>query len=183
MTILIQNLTANEIKYVYRFNGSKLHIGPQDFICFESFNTEEIMYWSKQASKSSNNKELRVVLDTRLIKSLQKLKANGLYNHKPVTPVIPESPVDSEEDSLLTITNVDTESEKIISDNSEDIIVEDDTVESKEVKIDTTIKYTQEYLDTLTKDDIKQILEERNIPYKNNNSLKTLIALILNDQE
>lgn len=183
MTILIQNLTVNEIKYVYRFNGSKLHIGPQDFICFESFNTEEIMYWSKQASESSDSKELRVVLDTRLIKSLQKLKANGLYNHKPTISVITESPIDSEEDNLSSITNSDTESEEIISNNSEEIMVEDNTVEPKEVEIDTTINYTQEYLDTLTKDDIKQILEERNIPYKNNNSLKTLIALILNDQE
>lgn len=206
MTILVQNITADEVKYVYRFNGARLHIAPLDFICFESFDTAEISYWSKQKNSNSlKSNGLRVELNLAVIKGMQKLKAHGKYVCKPVQtskPVIEETP---EMDVTLSIAN--TAEPIIISDQTEFSseetycsvtdcaevensveIVENDSVENVENIVETIepeitpSTYTYEYLNTLSKAEIKQILDGLNIPYKKNNSLSTLINLILTNQ-
>lgn len=200
MTILVQNITADEVKYVYRFNGAKLHIAPSDFICFESFDTAEISYWSKQQNSNSlKSNGLRVELNLAIIKGMQKLKAHGKYVCKPVQtpkPVVEEAP---EVEATLSIAN--TAEPIIISDqtefNSDETScsvtdctevenpvenVDNDSVENVETIVETettTSAYTYDYLNTLSKAELKQILDGLNIPYKKNNSLSTLINLIL----
>lgn len=264
MTVLIQN-TTNEVRYVYRFNGTKLHILPNDFITFEVDDITETDFWNNNSlNYSSKCKGIVVVVDPNRIKILKKLKACGKYNHQKDNTVKTENKTvtNKVENSTKTIINtinnisdnhIDTVKSNVtvneesvnfnlgsinevdiesFGDNSESKeitesnevtkdIVKEDYAESNETEltdkfttheyidniediediedinnifdstsiIDDTnnieqsnnTAYTNESLSKLTKTELQEILDSMSISYKKNNSVSTLISLILNN--
>lgn len=216
MTVLIYNQT-DEMKSIQRFNGTKLHILPNNFITFECTSVDEVKYWGVQSTRNLNNIGIRVIIDLGEIRLLQKLKqANRLPAHKVgsvetansvkvdekcsvdtvITEVNTETEVVSEgvfnsvetvsDDEKLTEAIVDDTTETDAdTDNDENIDIIDNNIEV--VNDDNTVQITAdisnaEYLATLDKAELQKILDDMNVSYKKNNSVNTLITLILENQ-
>jgi hypothetical protein len=67
---------------------------------------------------------------------------------------------------------------------------EDNTVETVENdveeldnadNVENNVEYTEDYLSTLSKEELQNILINKNISFKKNNSVNTLISLILGE--
>ena len=220
MTVLIQNLT-NEIKHVARFDGSKLHILPNNFVKFECTNPQEVKFWGVQSTRNLSNIGINVVIDDSKIRSLVKLQAAGKLNFVKVTnndiktavktvenivetkidkvenvekfvetketyvePQITIEPTVVEEDTDVAVeSTVEEISEPTIEDSNieEDIALPQITDENvNDVKL--CVPYTEESLSVLSKEELQEILNDMGIAYKKNNSVSTLISLIISNK-
>lgn len=86
---------------------------------------------------------------------------------EPVKVETEVTPVKVEEDTVVEVTEPETVEE-----------VEAEVLETVETN-STKVKYTEEYLKSLTKNELYPILDELNIKYKRNNSVSKLVSLIL----
>lgn len=190
MLILVQNITDNA-KSIYRFTGTVLAIEPYDFVCFDTQDDVEIAYWTR--AQHSANAGLRVVTDTVLIRALQKLKDNGKLCKQPTkAEEVPTTNTTEPEqvNEPAVVAEVTNEPEEVVTETP-DITTEADDVttntvsEPEEVVLNTTndsVVYTEEYLETLKRADLIQILTDKNISYKKNGSVNALINAILTNQ-
>ena len=199
MTILVQNLT-NETKQICRFGGTKLFILPNNFITFNCTNSAESSFWSKQSIVDNSKNGIKVIIDISEINTLTKLRNAGkLPTTGKVTKEVEvvkktetvEEPVKTVEKVVETpveITEVENEvdipvfTEEVISEPITETLEEvQDTIINEEV-VDTT-EITEEYLQTLTKEQLQDLATEKGISFKKNNSVNTLISLILSNKQ
>ena len=117
-------------------------------------------------------------------------------------PAIVENNITSISDEVTVVESTVEEAkepENIINDNSADTVenivetsipadvVDNTTVEEVETtveetkNVETVVEYTREYLSTLSKEELQNILIDKDISFKKNNSVNKLISLILGE--
>lgn len=202
MIILMQNTTGTD-RYICRFGGEEVRIPANDFVTFDCTDFNESTFWITKSKEVIEG--IKIIVDPKTINLYKKLKNNNKFeslitSNKDATidttdkvdtgvkdttvePVVSEpvqeptveaevEPVKVEEDTVVeiiepeTVENVKTEVEVT------------ETVETVETN-STKVKYTEEYLKSLTKNELYPILDELNIKYKRNNSVSKLVSLIL----
>ena len=201
MTILVQNLT-NETKQICRFGGTKLFILPNNFITFNCTNSAESSFWSKQSIVDNSKNGIKVIIDITEINTLTKLRNAGkLPTTGKVTKEVEivekvETPVETVKEEVVEtpveITEVENEvdiptfTEEVVSEPITEPLEEvQDTITNEDVvdeEIVDTVEITEEYLQTLTKEQLQDLATELGISFKKNNSVNTLISLILSNQ-
>jgi len=88
----------------------------------------------------------------------------------------PETTVDNVENIVETSIPADVVEDTVVEE------VENIVEETSDVKtVENIVEYTEEYLSTLSKEELQNILINKDIPFKKNNSVNTLISLILGE--
>lgn len=136
---------------ICRFNGQKVKIQPKEIITVNTDDVNEYNYWKSLKQEQLNLYGLDVILDEDQI-----LKAN---NSNYVDASIVDGFVSPIAKEIASSTKVKVEEE--VNTNTSD---------------DT---YTEENLMKMDKEDLFNICDNFGIKYKRNNSVKTLVGLIL----
>lgn len=136
---------------ICRFNGQKVKIQPKEIITVNTDDVNEYNYWKSLKREQLNLYGLDVILDEDQI-----LKAN---NSNYVDASIVDGFVSPIAKEIASSTKVKVEEE--VNTNTSD---------------DT---YTEENLMKMDKEDLFNICDNFGIKYKRNNSVKTLVGLIL----
>lgn len=222
MIILIQNIT-NDVKYIYRFNGSRVHINSNDFIEFECDDADELNYWVNLSKKDLTDKGICINTDSAKIQLYRKLKRANKYSEyiqnvtdvqstTDIEPVV-EQVTDISEvvvDTNNTVITEDVVIEETVEDTTEEITVQDvvesevvenitdskeEVVEQEVVQEDadevveeiteqstTSNVYTEEELNSMSKEELQAILDNMGVTYRKNNTNNTLVSLIIENQ-
>ena len=209
MTILVQNLT-NETKQICRFGGTKLFILPNNFVTFNCTNSAETSFWSKQSIVDNTKNGIKVIIDMTEINTLTKLRNAGklpaIGKVTENTEVISEAekvekPVETVNEVVETVETpveiTEVKDEADIPTFTEEVEAEPITESLEEVTEDISIYHLdddsnddglddmsyEDYLQTLTKEELQKEATEKGISFKKNYSAKTLISLLLNNNE
>lgn len=175
MIILIQN-TTDEVKYIYRFSGVKMHINPNSFIDFNCDDTDELNYWCSISSKPSTN-GVFVITDSAKIQLYKKLDRMGKYTEYMISkktksdieevtvePIEVTDEIIMEQDNIVEVVEspnaveVEETPEEIIEIIPEDTdtTISESVVEELEsdIEINSTDIITDETADTLIVEDV-----------------------------
>lgn len=209
MRFLIRN-TTNENRFITRFGGIKICIPAKDFIEFDSDNSMECNYW--QTIKNVTGLDVVIDINRiRLYNKLKQAGKYNVSNTSN-TPAIINTPVDvitpaeqMDDNNSIQVDIID--SPNISSDNITEIpeteilqnveesepitadleevpaqINESVTISEQVNGSDKSVAYTEEELSNMSKEELQEICETFEIPYKKNNSVNTLITNIMNFQ-
>lgn len=209
MRFLIRN-TTNENRFITRFGGIKICIPAKDFIEFDSDNSMECNYW--QTIKNVTGLDVVTDINRiRLYNKLKQAGKYNVTNTSN-TPAIINTPVDvitpaeqMDDNNSIQVDIID--SPNISSDNITEIpepeilqnveesepitadleevpaqINESVTISEQVNESDKSVAYTEEELSNMSKEELQEICETFEIPYKKNNSVNTLITNIMNFQ-
>jgi hypothetical protein len=152
------------IHTVCRVNGQKIYIQPKSYIIIDTDNDQEISYWKNLKPDVAKSVGIEVVID-----NIKKLTANSNDN------IHTESTNDSEN---IDVSIVDNFVSPVAKQIAESIMPKQDDKDVSEAKEDSGF-YTEEQLLQMPKEDLFNICDNFNIKYRKNNSVKTLVNLIL----
>ena len=209
MKFLIRN-TTEEDRFITRFGGIRICIPAKDFIEFDSDNSIECNYW--QTIKNVIGLDVVTDINRiRLYNKLKQAGKYNVTN-TPNTPTIINTTVDVitpakqvEDNNSIQVDVIDNPN---VNSNSVTEISEPEvlqnvvqsepiTVDLEEVPAQTnepvtnseqtnegskSVAYTKEELSNMSKEELQEICETFEIPYKKNNSVNTLITNIMNFQ-
>lgn len=209
MKFLIRN-TTNEDRFITRFGGIRICIPAKDFIEFNSDNSMECNYW--QTIKNVTGLDVVTDINRiRLYNKLKQAGKYNVANTSN-TPAIINTPVDvitpaeqMDDNNSIQVDIID--SPNISSDNITEIpepkilqnveesepitadleevpaqINESVTISEQVNESDKSVAYTEEELSNMSKEELQEICETFEIPYKKNNSVNTLITNIMKFQ-
>ena len=210
MKFLIRN-TTNEDRFITRFGGIRICIPAKDFIEFDSDNSMECNYWQtiknvtgldvvtdinrirlynklKQAGKYNvTNTSNTLTINNTTVDVITPAEQIGNNNSSIQVEVINNSDVSG--DSITEIPEPEVlqnvkESEPITVDLEEVSaqINEPVTISEQVNESDKSVAYTEEELSNMSREELQEICETFEIPYKKNNSVNTLITNIMNFQ-
>lgn len=136
---------------ICRFSGSKVILQPGEIQIFDTEDEKEFNYWNDLPDAKLQMYGLEVITDEAQIEKSSATHDTSIVDGfvSPIAREIAESTLKSEEQVIPSSTS---------SDNNE---------------------YTEESLSQMSKEELFAICDERGIKYKRNNSVKTLVGLIL----
>lgn len=152
------------IHTVCRISGQKIYIQPKSYIIIDTDNDQEINYWKNLKPDVAKSVGIEVVID-----NIKKLTASG------DDTIHTESTNDSEN---INVSIVDNFVSPVAKQIAESIMPKRNTENVSEAKEDNGF-YTKEQLLQMPKEDLFNICDNFNINYRKNNSVKTLVNLIL----
>ena len=153
MRIGIKN-NNNFVHTVCRTTGQQMVINPKSFIVIDTDNEQEINYWTKLRKEVTDRIGITVVLDER---DISKLTNETRY--------------------YTDVSVVDGAVSPVAKQIADSIM--NDIPKEEPKQLQESISYTEEQLSNMTKEELFKICTDRNIKYKKNNSVKTLVNLIL----
>ena len=165
MRIAIKN-NNNYIHTVCRTNGSKMRIEPNKFIVIDTDSDYEIRYWTSLKPENVEKIGISVFVNET---DIQRLEAGEYtnFNGRIYTDV------SSIGNSVSPIAKEIAQDVEPITENVET------TISEKKESIPENYFYSKEELLQMDKEDLMNICNNFNIKYKRNNSVKTLVNLIL----
>ena len=209
MKFLIRN-TTEEDRFITRFGGIRICIPAKDFIEFDSDNSMECNYW--QTIKNVTGLDVVTDINRiRLYNKLKQAGKYNIPNTSN-TPTIINTTVDvitpakqvGDNNSIQVdvIDNPNVNSNSVTEISEPEVlqnVVESEpiTVDLEEVPVQInepvtiseqvneggkSVAYTKEELSNMSKEELQEICETFEIPYKKNNSVNTLITNIMNFQ-
>lgn len=209
MKFLIRNIT-NEDRFITRFGGIRICIPAKDFIEFDSDNSMECNYW--QTIKNVTGLDVVIDINRiRLYNKLKQAGKYNVPNTSNTSTIInttvdvitPAEQIDNNNSMQVeVIDNSDVSGDSIIEIPEPEVLqnVEESepvTVNLEEVPAqinetvtiseqvndgDKSVAYTEEELSNMSREELQEICETFEIPYKKNNSVNTLITNIMNFQ-
>ena len=209
MKFLIRN-TTEEDRFITRFGGIRICIPAKDFIEFDSDNSIECNYW--QTIKNVIGLDVVTDINRiRLYNKLKQAGKYNVTN-TPNTPTIINTTVDVitpakqvEDNNSIQVDVIDNPNvnSNSVTEISEPEVLQN-VVESEPITVDLeevptqinepvtiseqtnegskSVAYTKEELSNMSKEELQEICETFEIPYKKNNSVNTLITNIMNFQ-
>lgn len=209
MKFLIRN-TTNEDRFITRFGGIRICIPAKDFIEFDSDNSMECNYWQtiknvtgldvvtdinrirlynklKQAGKYNvtntsntptiNNTTVDVITPAEQVDDNNSIQVDVIDNSDVSSNSVTEI---SEPEILQNVVEsepITADLEEVLAQINEPVTISEQTNEGSK-----SVAYTQEELSNMSKEELQEICETFEIPYKKNNSVNTLITNIMNFQ-
>ena len=165
MLFAVQNMKKST-HTICRTNGQKLVIRPNMFVVFDvdDENENEINYWKNISVDVLNRCGIRLITDESDIRKIDSsCICNGNNSFEESVSIVDGSVSPMVKD-IASITYQSDETEKV------------EEPDKPECNGDS---YTEESLMQMSKEDLFNICENFGIHYKKNNSVKTLVALIL----
>ena len=154
MLFAVQNMKKST-HTICRTNGSKLIIKPNMFVIFDADSENEINYWISISKDVLDRCGIRLINDESEIRKIQ-----------------PSCICDGNDSITDNVSIIDGSVSPIVKDIASITYKSEDTD-------DIGGSYTEEELAQMSKEDLMNICDKLSIHYKKNNSVKTLIALIL----
>lgn len=176
MKIAIVN-TKNSNHTICTLSGQKIIIPPRDFTVLTLEEDRDILFWTGLDKQNVEKYGLRIVTNTADIIKLELSKNSGAFDTSIVDGFV--SPVAKSIASVTSkkSTNTDTIINEI-SDTKDSVDVNTADPDNAENK-NNNVEYTEEMLSSMDKEDLINLCDNFNIKYKKNNSVKTLVKLLL----
>jgi len=209
MKFLIRN-TTNEDRFITRFGGIRICIPAKDFIEFDSDNSMECNYW--QTIKNVTGLDVvtdisRIRLYNKLKQAgkynVTNTSNTTTINNATVDVITPAEQVDDNNSIQVDVIDNPNVSSNSVTEISEPEVLQD-VVELEPITVDLeevpaqinepvtiseqvnedgkSVAYTEEELSNMSREELQEICETFEIPYKKNNSVNTLITNIMNFQ-
>lgn len=165
MKIAIKNM-KNSNHSICTTDGQKIIIGPKNFTIINTDKEREISYWTNiQNSKALSDVGLYVITDEEIIHKLESEPDKTLDRMNNPSKVYTDVSV---ADGFVSPVAKEIASSTYKKSDILDTI--SDTTDSK---------YSEEHLLAMSKEDLFNICDNFNIKYKRNNSVKTLVKLLI----
>lgn len=151
MKFAVKNL-KNSSHSICRLNGEHFVIKPNGFVIFDVEEEREINFWMNTSKSNASKYGLEIITDSSSIYELE----SGVFNNSSIV-----------DDFISPIAREIADSTKA---SKPDTGYED---------TNTDREFTEENLLKLAKEDLFNICDNFNIKYKKNNSVKTLVKLLV----
>lgn len=152
MKVAVKNI-RNSNHTICRVNGEKLLINPRGFVVFDVDSERETAYWTAMSNRDTSSYGLEIITDTSKIYELE----SGAFNNSSIVDNF-VSPIAREIAETTKVSKPDTGCEEIDNTNQE---------------------FTEEKLLQMDKEDLFNLCDNFSIKYKRNNSVKTLVKLLV----
>lgn len=160
MKIAVKNLN-NSNHTICMITGQRVTIAPKDYTIINTDDDREITFWTNLSRQNVQRYGLKLITSEEEIYKLECKKNNGSYDTSIVDGFV--SPV------ARNIASASKRPDTTIGDNTAEQVDNNSS----------SMKYAEEELLQMDKADLFNLCDNFNISYKKNNSVKTLVKLLL----